>query len=170
MKSCIFRDIKPCSPFKVGGQFFDVLALLFFFLDFWKICCTMLGVFTLAMTPNCTMFCVVNLTKSLLTTNSSVYKFVTTSWHQMYSVGVSAIPLWRQMYRVWSLLDAKCNLLCYRRHHSIWCTRLFTTPLVVITISGYNEFWPSDVVSWGGPFISSLFCLLSICSWMLTAN
>jgi hypothetical protein len=77
------------------------------------------------------------------------------------------------LYNVWPLLDAKCNLLGYRRHHSICYTCLFTTPLVVTTVSGYSVLWPSDVVSRSGPLISSvssLFCLLSVCSWMLTAN
>jgi hypothetical protein len=63
-----------------------------------------------------------------------------------------------------------CNLLGYRRHHSICYTYLFTTLLVVTTISVYNELWPSNVVSRSGPLISSLFCLLSVCSWMLTTN
>jgi hypothetical protein len=39
------------------------------------------------------------------------------------------------LYNVCALLDAKCNLLGYRRHHSICYTRLFTTPLVVVTVS-----------------------------------
>jgi hypothetical protein len=39
------------------------------------------------------------------------------------------------LYSVLPLLDAKCNLLGYRRHRSICYTCLFTTPLVVITIS-----------------------------------
>jgi hypothetical protein len=42
------------------------------------------------------------------------------------------------LYNVWSLLDAKYNLLGYRRQHSICYTCLFTTPLLVNTISGYN--------------------------------
>jgi hypothetical protein len=74
------------------------------------------------------------------------------------------------LYCVWPLLDAKCNLLHYRRHHSICYTCLFTTPLVVITVSGYNVFWLSDVVSRSGSWISSLFCLLSVSPecWQLT--
>jgi hypothetical protein len=39
----------------------------------------------------------------------------------------------RILYNVRPLPD--CNLLCYRRHHSICYTCLFMTPLVVITIS-----------------------------------
>jgi hypothetical protein len=59
----------------------------------------------------------------------------------------------------------KCNVLGYWWHHSICYTRLFTTPLVVITTSPYNEPWPSDVLSRSGPWISSI----SVCPehWQL---
>jgi hypothetical protein len=56
-------------------------------------------------------------------------------------------------------MDVKCNLLGYRRHHSTCYTLLFTTPQVVTTVSGYNEFWPSDILSRSGPWISSLSVL-----------
>jgi hypothetical protein len=94
----------------------------------------------------------------------------------------SAIPLWRQMYTVdgtWPLYvtcvichfwTPSCNVLGYWTYHLICYTCLFTTPLVVTTISVYDELWSSDVVSRSGPLISSLFCLLSVCSWMPTAN
>jgi hypothetical protein len=72
------------------------------------------------------------------------------------------------LYNVWPLLDANCNLLGYRRHHSICYTCLFTTPPVVTTVCGYNVLWPSDVVSRSGPLISSV--IFYVFSWMLTAN
>jgi hypothetical protein len=89
----------------------------------------------------------------------------------MYNFGASLIPLWRPMYNVcgtWPLYFTVyvichfwtqiCNVLGYRRHHSICYTSLFTTPLVVTTISVYNVLWPSDVVSRSGPLISSAIC------------
>jgi hypothetical protein len=42
-------------------------------------------------------------------------------------------------------------------------TGLFTTPRVVITISPYNVFWPSDVLSRSGLWISSV---LNAGSWL----
>jgi hypothetical protein len=48
------------------------------------------------------------------------------------------------------------NLLGYWRHHYFCYICLFTTPLVVTTISGYNKLWPSDVVYRSGPLIYSL--------------
>jgi hypothetical protein len=48
---------------------------------------------------------------------------------------IIVISLPKILYCVWSLLDANCNLLAYRRHHWISYTGLFTTPLVVVTIS-----------------------------------
>jgi hypothetical protein len=78
---------------------------------------------------------------------------------------------WHQLYNVWPLMDAKCKWLCYWWQRSICYTRLFTTPLVVTTIFCYNVVWLSDILSRSGPWISSLFSLLSLClSWMLTAN
>jgi hypothetical protein len=78
-----------------------------------------------------------------------VYKSVTTSWHQMYSVG--------------PLLDATCNFLGYRRHHSIYYTVLFPTPRVVITIF--------LLTLSSGPPISCLGAVLwRLLSWMLAAN
>jgi hypothetical protein len=58
--------------------------------------------------------------------------------------------------RYWSLLNTKCNVLEYRRRHSVCYSGLFTTSLVVTTISFYNVLWPSDVVSPGGPGSSAL--------------
>jgi hypothetical protein len=49
-----------------------------------------------------------------------------------------------------------CNVLSYWLHHSICYASLFTTPLIVITIFGYNVLCPSDVLSRSGPLISSL--------------
>jgi hypothetical protein len=49
-----------------------------------------------------------------------------------------------------------CNMLGYWRHRLVGYTSLFTTPLVITTISVYNELWPSDVMSWSGPLISSV--------------
>jgi hypothetical protein len=49
-----------------------------------------------------------------------------------------------------------CTVLGYWWHRSICYTCLFTTPLVINTISGYNMLWPSDVVSLSGSLISSL--------------
>jgi hypothetical protein len=49
-----------------------------------------------------------------------------------------------------------CNVLGHWRHRSICYTSLFTTPLVVTTISVYSVLWPFDVVSRSGPLISSL--------------
>jgi hypothetical protein len=56
-------------------------------------------------------------------------------------------------YHFWTPL---CNVLGYWRHRSVCYTSLFTTSLIVITISFYNVLGPSDVVSWSGPFISLL--------------
>jgi hypothetical protein len=39
------------------------------------------------------------------------------------------IYIYIQIVQCLPLLDAKCNLLGYRRHHSICYTYLFTTPL-----------------------------------------
>jgi hypothetical protein len=61
-----------------------------------------------------------------------------------------------------------CNVLGYWRHRSISFTSLFTTPLVVTTISLYSVLWPSNVVSWSGPLISSVICsVISLqCSYL----
>jgi hypothetical protein len=69
------------------------------------------------------------------------------------------------VYNVWPLLDAKCNLLGYRRRRSICYTCLFTTSLVVTTISVYSVLWPSDVLSRSGPWISSV-SVLNADSWL----
>jgi hypothetical protein len=64
-----------------------------------------------------------------------------------------------QCWGTWSLLsllNTNCNVLGYWRHRSICYISLFTTSLVVITISPYNVLWPSDVVSQSGPLISVL--------------
>jgi hypothetical protein len=55
-----------------------------------------------------------------------------------------------------SILNTNRNVLGYWKHRLICCTCLFTTPLVVTTISVYNELWPSDVMSRSSPLISSL--------------
>jgi hypothetical protein len=55
----------------------------------------------------------------------------------------------------WTLI---CNLWGYWRHHLICYTSVFTTPLVVTTISVYSVLWPSDVVSRSSPLISSVIC------------
>jgi hypothetical protein len=72
------------------------------------------------------------------------------------------------LYSVGSLLDAKCNLLGYRRHHSVRYTGLFTTPLVVITISLSSDPLMSCLEAVLGSLLCSFFYLCL--SWMLTAN
>jgi hypothetical protein len=59
-----------------------------------------------------------------------------------------------------------CNWLGYWRHRSICYTGLFPTPRVVITISPYNEFWPSDILSRGGPWISSPSECWQLTDWL----
>jgi hypothetical protein len=59
---------------------------------------------------------------------------------------------WHQMYNIWLLMDANCNLLGYWWHRSICYTRLFTTLLAVITIS---------LLQW----VLTLWCLVS--EWSL---
>jgi hypothetical protein len=100
-----------------------------------------------------------------------MWRILNETWHIVQRFW-STIPLWRQLYNVggtWSHFTLQvyvichfwtpiCNVLGYRRHHSICYTCLFTTPLVVITISGYNVSWPSDVVSRSGLLISSDIC------------
>jgi hypothetical protein len=75
-----------------------------------------------------------------------------------------------QMYCVWPLMDAKCNLLRYSWHHSICYTSLFTALRVVITISPYNEFWPSDVLSRSGALISSSSECWQLTDWLTLIN
>jgi hypothetical protein len=72
------------------------------------------------------------------------------------------------LYNVWPLLDAKCNLLGYRRNHSICYTCLFTTPLVVITISLIH----CVLTLWCRLSERSfdLFCVLSSICLFLNAN
>jgi hypothetical protein len=65
-------------------------------------------------------------------------------WHQMYNVGVLAHFTSRVRYL--SLLNTNCNVIGYRRPHSVFYTCLFTTPVVVSKISVYSVLWPSDVV------------------------
>jgi hypothetical protein len=89
--------------------------------------------------------------------------------HNIVQCWVSLIPLCRLMYNVWgtwslyvtglrylSLLNTKCNVLGYWRRRSVCYSGLFTTSLVVTTISVYSVLWPSDFVSRSGPSISSL--------------
>jgi hypothetical protein len=59
-----------------------------------------------------------------------------------------------------SHLNTNCNVLGYWRHRSVCYASLFTTPLVVTTISVNSVLWPSDVVSRSGPLISSVICSL----------
>jgi hypothetical protein len=68
------------------------------------------------------------------------------------------------------LLGANCNLLGYRWHRSICYTGLFTTPRVVITISPYNDFWPSDVLPRSGPLISSSSECWQLTDWLLVTD
>jgi hypothetical protein len=86
----------------------------------------------------CTMFVVGN---PSTTPNVQCLRYFTTL-HYVYAICHFWTPI--------------CNVLGYRRQHSICYTCLFMTPLVVTTISGYIVLWPSDVVSRGGPLISSL--------------
>jgi hypothetical protein len=58
------------------------------------------------------------------------------------------------LYNVGPPLDAKCNLLGYRRHRSVCYTGLFPTPLVVVTIS---------LLQW----VLTLWCLVSERSFVL---
>jgi hypothetical protein len=65
---------------------------------------------------------------------------------------------WHQMYNVRPWWTPKCNLLGYRRHYSIYYTRLFPTSLVLVTIS---------LLQW----VLTLWCLLISSSsecWQLT--
>jgi hypothetical protein len=54
------------------------------------------------------------------------------------------------------LMEIHCNVLGYWRRRSVCYTCLFTTSLVVTTISFYNVLGPSDVVSRSGPGTSAL--------------
>jgi hypothetical protein len=72
-------------------------------------------------------------------------------------------------YNVRSRMDVNCHLLGYTRHHSLCYSGLFTTPLVVTTISGY-EFWPSDVVSGSGPLIFSSSDCWQLTDWLTISN
>jgi hypothetical protein len=62
----------------------------------------------------------------------------------------------RYVYVICHFWTPICNVPDYWRLHSICYTCLFTTPLVVTTISGYNVLWPPAVVTRSGPLISSL--------------
>jgi hypothetical protein len=86
----------------------------------------------------CTMFVVFNPT---MTPNVQCWRYMTTLLH---------------VYVICHFWTPICNVLGYWWHRSICYTRLFTTPLLVATISGYNVLWPSDVVSRSGPLISSV--------------
>jgi hypothetical protein len=88
----------------------------------------------------CTMFCVFNPT---MTPNVRCWG----TW-----------PLYITGLRYLSLLNTNYNVLGYWRHRSICYISLFTTPLVVTTISVYSVLWPSDVVSRSGSLISSVIC------------
>jgi hypothetical protein len=58
----------------------------------------------------------------------------------------------------------------YRTHHSVCDTVLFTTPRVVITIFLYNQFWPPDVLSRGGPLMSSPSEGWQLTGWLLVVT
>jgi hypothetical protein len=90
----------------------------------------------------CTVLGVFNPT---MTPNVQCWRYLTTLLH-VYVTCHSWTPI--------------CNVLGYWRHHSICYTSLFTTSLVVITISVYSVLWPSDVVSRSGPLISFLLSVL----------
>jgi hypothetical protein len=70
------------------------------------------------------------------------------------------VPCWvtggRQLY-----------LLSYWIHHSVGYTVLFSTALVVITILLYTQFWPPDVMSWGGLLMSSPSEGWQLTGWLL---
>jgi hypothetical protein len=80
----------------------------------------------------------------------------------LYRVG-GTWPLLITKYTVFGHWWTPLDLLGYWRHHSMCYTGLFTTPPVDITISPYNESWPSDVLSRSGPGISSV---LNAGSWL----
>jgi hypothetical protein len=115
--------------------------------------------------------CYVSISEFLLTVTSDFscirtifYKINIKKIHSSFIT--TAAPIF-VLYSVWSMLDSKCNLLGYRRHHSICYTCLFTTLLVVITISLLQwvlTLWCLGAVLWS--LLCSLFCL----SWMLTAK
>jgi hypothetical protein len=64
----------------------------------------------------------------------------------------------RYMYVICHFWTPVCNAQVYWRRRSVCYTSLFTTPLVVTTISVYSVLWPSGVVSLSGPLISSVIC------------
>jgi hypothetical protein len=61
------------------------------------------------------------------------------------------VPLTLRVYVTYHFWTPICNMLGYWRHRSVCYTYLFTTSLVVTTISVYNVLGPSDVVSRSGP-------------------
>jgi hypothetical protein len=82
-------------------------------------------------------------------------------------------PLYVTCLRYWSLLNTKFDVLGYCRRRSVCYSGLFTTSLVVTTISFYNVLWPSDVASpersWflcSGPLISFDLVFSDLC-WSL---
>jgi hypothetical protein len=102
--------------------------------------------------------------------------YVILEWFILYNVG-STWPLCVTGLHYLSLLNTNGNVLGYWRHRSVCYTSLFTTSLVVTTVSVYNVFRPSDIVSRSGSFIcsvisfsvssllfSSLLCFSSLCS------
>jgi hypothetical protein len=79
-------------------------------------------------------------------------------------------PFASRVYVTYHFWTPICNLLGCWRHCPICYTSLFTTSLVVTTISVYNVLGPSDVVSRSGPGsasliapLISLLCLSSLC-------
>jgi hypothetical protein len=65
-------------------------------------------------------------------------------------------PLYVTCLRYLSVLNTKCDVLEYWRRRSVSYSGLFTTSLVVTTITFYNVRWPSDVASQRGPGSSAL--------------
>jgi hypothetical protein len=68
----------------------------------------------------------------------------------LYCVGVLG-PFTSRVYVTDHFWIPICNVLGYWRHRSVCYTSLFTTSLVVTTISFYNVLGPSDIASRSGP-------------------
>jgi hypothetical protein len=87
------------------------------------------------------------------------------SWSFKYIVTcLGTLSLYVTWLRYLSLLNTNCNVLGYWRHRSVCYTSLFTTSLVVTTVSVYNVLGPSDVVSRSGPGSSALVLRSSLIS------
>jgi hypothetical protein len=88
----------------------------------------------------CTVFVVCN---PAMTPNVQSWRYLTTL---------------RYVYVICHFWTPVCNVLGYWWHRSVCYTSLFTTSLVVTTISVYSVLWLSDVVSRSGSLISSVIC------------